>query len=325
MISLRVAFAALLLTLGALPVCADSAPLTPHDPIVVPGGPGRYDYMIVDAPLHRLLAAHTAAKCLVVLDLKTKKVLASVPVGTAQGVAVDAADNKIYVGCSADQFVGVVDRKTLKKTGEIKTGGPVDAICFNPHNGMLYAGHDDGTQVWVIEGKTDKLVGAVEIPGAPEYVVYDPAGDRVYQNIKVNDTVQVIDPAKNVVESVWKTDPARSPHGLALDTKTQRLFSAGKNGKLAVLNMKTGELIASVDIGPGADQIAFDPGNQRVYCACAGTISVVQETAGGAKLLGNVSSPSGAHTIAVDPQSHAVWVCYTDGKESFLKEFAVTK
>jgi DNA-binding beta-propeller fold protein YncE len=321
---LRTAVAVLVFVSISLASSADTPPLQAQTPIVVPGGPARYDYMIVDVSRHRLLAAHTGAKSLVSLNLKSRKVK-SASVGTAQGVAVDEADNKIFVGCSADHYVAVLNRRTLEKTGEIKTDGPVDAIAFNPKNGMLYACHDDGTHDWVIDGKTDKIVAAVDISGAPEYVVYDPASDRIYQNIKVNDTVQVIDPAKNTVESTWSTSPANSPHGLALDSKTQRLFSAGRNGKLVVLDMKTGKQIATVDIGMGVDQIVFDPDNQRVYCACQGTISVVQETSDGARLLGNVPSPKGAHTITVDPQSHAVWVCYADDKDSYLQEFTVAQ
>lgn len=45
---------------------------------------------------------------------------------------------------------------------------------------------------------------------------------------------------------------------------------------------------------------------------------MVQATADGAKLLANVPSPKGSHTIAVDQKTHAVWTCYSDAKESYL-------
>jgi DNA-binding beta-propeller fold protein YncE len=317
---LPAALAAVLVIAAMRPVAADYPPLTSRPSIRVPGGAGSFDFMAFDAPMHRLLAAHTAAKTLVVLDLKTGDVR-SVPVGKAQGVAVDPADNKIFVGCSEEQQVAVVDRTTLQKIAEVKTGGPVDAVAFNARDGMLYAGHDDGGQVWVIDGKTNELKGTVSIPGAPEDVVCDPTANRVYQNIKTNDTVQVIDPAHRAVLSSWSTAPAASPHGLALDSLTKRLFAAGKNGKLAVIDAGTGQAVAAVEIGPGVDQIAFDPANQRVYCACQGVISVVQETATGARLLGNVPSPKGAHTLTVDPETHSVWICYADDKDSYLQEF----
>lgn len=317
----RTALAALALSFLSHAALAADPILRAKSPIVVPGGPARYDYMVVDTARHRLLAAHTAANTLVVLDLRTRKVLASVPVGKAQGVAVDEADNKIFVGCSADQQVAVVDRNMLTKVAAIPTDGPVDAIAFDPHNGRLYACNDDGTHVWVIDGKTNKVIGAVTIPEAPEYIVYDPVSDRVYQNIKSNDTLQVIDTTGNVVLSSLSTAPAHSPHGLAIDSKTQRLFCAGKNGKLVVIDIRTGKIIAAPSIAQGVDQIAFDASKRLLYCACQRAISVVQETASGASSLADVPAPAGSHTIAVDPASHAVWISYSDTAESYLEEF----
>lgn len=305
------------------PVRSDSPLLVARPPIVVPGAAGGFDWMMVDVPLKRILASHKGTGTLVVLDLEHRKVT-PVPTGAAQGVAVDARDNKIFVGNEKEQSVVVLNRKTLAREAEIKVEGPVDAVAFDPKNGRVYADHDDGTDVWVIDGKTNRRLGSIKVPEAPEYLEYDPASDRIYQNIKSNDTVQVINPANNSVSGVWQTAPATGPHGLALDTRSRRLFTAGRNGKLAVLNLGDGKLVTSVDIAPGVDQIAFDPGNHRVYCACAGNISVVEETPeGGARLLGNVSSPKGAHTLTVDPATHSVWICYADTKQSYLQEFAV--
>ncbi len=297
------------------------APLVPQKPIVVPGGAGRYDYMVVDAPLRRLLASHKGTGTLVVLDLSANRVLASVPTGEQQGIAVDAADQKYFVGDEKEQKVVILDRRSLKKIGEVSLPGPVDAVAFEPRSRRVYADHDDGQEVWVIDARTHKVVGKVPVPGAPEWVEYDPRTNRLYQNIKANNTVQVIDPSTDTVVAVWSTAPAESPHGLAVDSRSARLFTAGSNGKLAVLDLRTGKRIASVDIAKGVDQIAFDPGNRRVYCACAGFISVVQETAAGAKLLGNVAMPRGSHTLAVDPRTHAVWISYADSSNSYLQEY----
>jgi hypothetical protein len=310
----------LALPLVALPVLA-APPLTASKPVRVPGGPGGYDWMVVDAPMHRLYAAHKGTKTLAVLDLKTETLLPSIATGAAQGIAIDTKDDKIFVGDEAEQKIVILDRKTLKQTGEIKVTGPVDAMTYEPGHGIIYAGHDDGTEVWTIDAGTEKIVGAVKIPGPPEWVEYDATSDRVYQNVKEGDTVQVIDPSTYTVEAVWSTAPATGPHGLAIDGKTQRLFTAGKNGKLVVIDMKTGKRIGTADIGKGVDQIAFDPDTRRIYCACSGVISVVQETDEGVTSLGNVTAPAGAHTLAVDPKTHAVWVSYNDTKESYLQKF----
>jgi DNA-binding beta-propeller fold protein YncE len=294
-------------------------PLIAHAPIIVPGGPGGFDWMLVDRTQNRLYASHGATKTLTVLDLNTQAVR-QIPTGDVAGIAVDTPDGKVFAG-GGDQKVVVLNNQTLAKIGEIALTGPVDDIKFDPKNRMIYADHDDGNEVWVIDAKTEKLVGSITIAGAPEEMAYDLAADTLYQNIKPADCVDVINPATGKVTATWSTVPARSPHGLALDPLTGRLFSAGGNGQLAVLDIKTGKVIASTAIAPKTDQIAFDPKNKRIYCASHGFISVVQETADGVRPLGDVPSPTGAHTLAVDPTTGDVWVCYTDASSSYLERF----
>lgn len=321
------AYAALFSTLAASHAFAADAPLlTPQTPILVPGGPGGFDWMLVDAPRHRLLASHPAKNTLVVLNLQTSAVQ-QIDTGVAiNGVAVDEANNKLFTA-GGGQKVVIFDNTTLAKTGEIALSGPGDDIVLNPKAGMLYVCHDDGAEDWVIDAKTNTLVGSVAIAGAPEYAAYDASADRLYQNIKPANITQVINPATNKVEASWTTAPMTSPHGLAVNSATHHVFSAGK-GKVVMMDQNTGKVLASVDIAPGyVDQIAFDQSKGRLYCACgdAGMISVVQETGQGLKLAGNVASHKKSHTLAVDPDTHSVWASYSDTTGAYLQEFKFAK
>jgi YVTN family beta-propeller protein len=279
--------------------------------------------MVVDYGQRRLFASHKGTQTTAVLDLDKDAVLPSLKTGTTQGIAVDTRTNKVFFGNDKEQNIVVLDRKTYEKVGEIKVTGPVDDVAYDRKSGMIYADHDDGTEVWVIDPNTLKVVASVTIGEAPEYVAYDPTSDRLYQNIKSANTVQVINPDTNKVEATWDTAPVESPHGLALDRQTQRLFTAGKNGKLAMIDMKTGKVITTVDIARGVDQVAFDRKNKRIYCACTGVISVAEETDNGLKALGDVPSPKGSHTLAIDPKDHSVWTCYYDTDKSYFKQYKV--
>ena len=293
--------------------------LVPDNPILVPGSTGSFDFLEVDAPRRRLLASHTGNHTLDVFDLDTGKLIKHVATGKAQGVAVDTAGGKYYVSTSADQIVAVVASGTLEKVGEIKLPGDADDILFNPKNRCVYVDHDHGTNVWVIDTKTLKIVAAVPIPDTPEALVYDPASDRLFQNIISDTSVLVIDPASNTVKERWPLAPAARPHGLAIDSKTGRLFSAGNNGKLVVIDSTDGRQIVTVDIAKGTDQIVFDAGKKRVYCGCGGgIISVVAETADGAALLGNVQTVGTGKTLALDPKTHAVWTAYFDKTNCYV-------
>ncbi len=306
-----------LLVLATLPALADVA-LTARKPIVIPGGPGGFDWMLVDARSNRVFATHKGTKSVAIVDMTTGTALPSVEVGTAQGIAIDRKDNKIFLGDEDEHKIVVLDYMTLKKTGEIAVTGPVDDLAYCSKNSTVYADCDNGTEVWAIDAKTEKIVATIKVPTAPEKIEFDRTSGKIYQNIKSDNSVQVIDPDTNKVEKKFDTAPAVGPHGLAIDSKKGWLFSAGSNGKLVVIDLKTGKVTSTVDIEKGVDQIAFDRSNGRIYCACKGFISVVEETETGAKLVGNVPSPKGAHTLAVDSKTHAVWTCYSDEKQSYL-------
>lgn len=278
--------------------------------------------MAVDAAGRRLLAAHSAAGTLTVVNLRTDKPVGEVNVGESSGVAVDRAEGKYFVGTT--KGVAVVSSSTLKKTGFIDTGGPADAMVFDPANDRLYAGHDDGQEVWVIDASHDRVVGHISIPGAPELMAIDSRTDRLYLNIKPRNEVVAIDLKTQRIVNHWSTRPTVSPHGLVLDQSANKLFVAGHSRIVSEFTLD-GKRVKKVDIGPGrVDQIAFDASLGRLYCPTEGRLAVVAVSASGTHYLGSVPIPRGTHSVAVDPKTHTVWIAYANGHHSYVQPFTPT-
>ena len=315
--------AACLCVLTASLVSAKETPplLVPGPVIEITGSHGKFDFLEIDQAGHRLLASHTADGTVDVFDLATNRLLGRPATGAAQDTAVDTRSGKYFAAVSEEKLVAIIDAKTLKITKTIPTEGPLDGIVFDPKNRCVYAAHDSGKELWVVSADTEKIVATIAIPGAPEYLLYDAVTDRIYLNIKTTDEVVVIDPAKNAIVAHWPTAPAKGPHGLALDAVSGRLFASGNNGRLVVIECGTGRVLGSTTITPKVDQIAFDPGLQRIYCAASDVLSVVQATPDGAVFLDNVASAPGAKNVAVDTRTHAVWTTYTDGKNAYAKSW----
>ena len=294
--------------------------LIPEKPMKLAGIAGRFDFMSSDPVSAKIIAAHVGAKSVEVIDTKTGLVT-SLHVGSAQGVAVDSKNHKFFSGNGNEHKVVIMSSDSMTKLSEVKLSGPVDAIAFDLKNEMIYAAEDDGSQVWVIDPKSSKLVTTIKIPGIPEVLDYDLASDSLYLNLKNRDSVLKINPAKNTVEANWSTLPAKLPHGLAIDTKRGWVFVAGANGKLVSLDIMSGKLISSVSIVEGADQIAYDEQVNVIYSACQGFVSVTRVTDAGLEAIGEIVSPKGAHTLALDRNSHDVWISYSDLKFSYLQKF----
>lgn len=282
---------------------------------------GGFDALAFDADDHRVLAAHSGANTLTVLDTRTGKVT-EVETGSVNGIGISKKHDRYFVA-GRDKEVVAVDRKTLKVVARVPVSGPADLVAVDPRRDQVYVVHDDGKELWVFDAATLKSVGSVATEEAPEFFEYDPAADRIFLNIKSTNHLQVIVPATHKVTATWDTAPMQSPHGLALDLKAKRAYSAGRNGKLVVLDLATGKVLKAIDVTTGIDQIGYDPDLGRVYCPGAGKLSVVSTATG--SVIGEVPLPKGSRNITVDPTTHTVWMALNDDAGSRLMSFRAVR
>jgi YVTN family beta-propeller protein len=68
---------------------------------------------------------------LVVYDTSTRKEFKRVPIGRgAAGILMDPVGNRIFVACTPDNYVAVVDLKTFAVTGHADVGGEPDGLAW---------------------------------------------------------------------------------------------------------------------------------------------------------------------------------------------------
>ena len=318
--------AASLLLASALPGRAADL-LEAGKPLALAGTHGRFDFLAIDVDGRRLLAAHTGNGSLDVIDLDQAAVVKIVPTGAAQACAVDAKGKRYFASVSKPPQLVTLDAGTLEITGTVPLGGPADLMAFNAKTGHACVAHDDGKDLWVVDPKTKKVVATVALPSdSPEDLAFDATFARLFQSMKTGSVVAVIDTATNKVVGQWPTAPAEGPHGMTAVPEAGALLLAGANGKLVMLSQKDGHVISSADIAKGVDQIAYDAGLHRVYCASAtGKIVVVNVAKDKLTPAGEIASADGARSIAVDAKTHTVWIAYAKGEASFVQPFTVAK
>jgi DNA-binding beta-propeller fold protein YncE len=308
---------ALLPTFGFAP-----APLAAQAPITVPGGSGKFDFMNIDPTDRLALACQPGKSAFVVINLDSGKVT-SVAAGTeVNGIDADAKGKSIFAAGPGNTLIRF-STSTWKKTGELKLSGPGDSVIFDQKHGVVLVDNDDGTNLWIVNPKTLKITNTVTIKEAPEVMALDLSRNKVFQNIKTTNSIQVIDLASKKVVKEYALGALTSPHGLAEDVAGGLLFSVGKNGKLIILNADSGKILQTLDVVKSSDQIAYDAQLKRLYIPGSGSIQVVQIGAGAAKVIGSAPLPKGCHSVTVDPKTHNVWVAYADDANSYVMKYTV--
>lgn len=282
-----------------------------------------FDYVAVDAPRHRVYAAHGGSGALLIVDSTSGKVLGQVRVGRMAGVAVNAADGHVFTGNGDDSSLSEVDPTTMKVLRSVDVAGPVDAIAFDSANDHIYADEDNGTRMFVIDAKTFKLIKTITLPGhKPEYLAVDPRTHDVYQNIDDLAEVAVIDPLSLTVKRTFPTPELKGNHPLQFDAALNQIAVGGTNGVLSTYT-PAGKKLGQIEVAR-FDQCNLDPSQHVLACAGGGGVTRIQLTREGTpRVLDTTPVDPGVHTAAIDPATHTVWAVWSkrDGTGDFVQGF----
>ena len=301
---------------------ASTPPLKAGEPILLPGTHGGFDFIRVDVNADRLLLGHEGNKSFDVFDLSSKKLLKVIPTSTSQDATTDAKRGCYYVSGNDPARMVIVDSTRLAITGEVPLPANTDLISYNPQTGLIYECNDEAAEIWVIDPAAKKIVTTLKFDGrGVEEPAFDPEYKRLYQAVKGNNTIAVVDPASNKVLDTWPCAPDKGIHGIAVVPEANGLLAACA-GKLLLFDRATGKITATAPIRSRVDEMTYDPGLHVAYCASReGKISCVAVKGDKLTPLAEVPDERGTGDIAVDPKTHVVWIAYKKGDECFAQPF----
>jgi hypothetical protein len=233
--------------------------------------------------------------------------------GAAHGVALLPEANVAFITRSEENMVHVFDPKSLQLLGSIPVADDADAILYVPSAKLVYVANGDAKLATLIDPVKQTIVGAIQLPGKPEFPALDTKTGLLYQNLEDINSIAAIDLGKQLVVGQWSLAPCKGPSGMAIDSEQRRLFTVcSANASLVVFDLETHRVITLLKIGGGPDSVAFDSTLHRIYSAGkAGKLTVIQQDGPNAyRVLDEVRTHYGAHTLAVDPVSHKVFVAY---------------
>jgi YVTN family beta-propeller protein len=270
-------------------------------------GAGRWDYVTVDPESHRVYIAR--ATHVSVLDSDTGTVVGDIPdTPGVHGVAV-ASDLGIgFISEGGAGKVAVFDLKTFKVQSTIATGENPDSILYHPATHLLFVQNGKSKSTSVIDAKTQQVVATIPLNAKPEYFAYDENGN-IFINLEDTHSIAVIDAASKKLKATWPMAGCEGPSGLALDRKTHTLFSSC-DGKLMVVDSKTGKIRQSVPIGDDCDGAFFDPGTGDVFASAgAGKLSIIHaDNSGKYAVVQEIDTAPGSKTMGLDTVAHRAYL-----------------
>jgi hypothetical protein len=205
------------------------------------------------------------------------------------------------------------DLKTFAVIKKVKAGQRgLDGIMYDDATDKILTidhSHPTGTAV-VIDPKGGDVVARVELSGnAPEGGVSDGKG-RIFINLEDKNSIDVIDAKTWKVVANWPIAPCDKPTGIAMDRRTNRIFS-GCSKTSVVVDATTGKVVAQIPNGNGVDALGWDQTQKLMYIPAGrdGNVTVVREDSPDKyTVVATVPTMVGAKTISVDETRHVAYV-----------------
>ena len=298
----------LALLLAAAAAGADGAEyrVLAHYPIA---GDVRYDYLRVDPAMRRLYVSH--GNRVDVLDADSGVKLGEIaPMNGIHGIAVVPELRRGFITAGSDRTVVMFDVDTLKIVKVIPgLGVKPDAIEYDPETRRIYVANGASGGITVIDPAKGEISATIPIEGKLEGLAFDGRG-RLFVNTEDRSMIQVVDTHALKPVAMWPIAPVEGGTGLAIDAAHHRLFSAGGNNRLAVVDSDTGAIVATPEIGSDPDGDAFDPSSGLIFTSnMVGTLSVLHEDSPDAySVVQTVPTAFGARTIALDAKTGRVFL-----------------
>lgn len=287
------------------------------------GAPNGWDYVLYDPSTHRVFVAH--GNRLTVVAGRSGRIVGQVgPIdGGPHGTAFDPP---AHLGITDDGRLGqavIFDLRTLKVIDRLQVQRGADAVTFDPSSGHAFVIDGDTGDVAVVDPVKQRVVTFIHIGGDLEYAVPGDNGE-LYVNGVTHHEIFRINTATNRVDATWPLPRCESPHGLAIDTRTHRLFASCENQRLAVVDSEDGSLVASVPIGRGTDADRFDPKSGLIFSSNGvdGTLSIIREVNANEFVpVATVKTALSARTMEIDDDSGRIYLVAARTTRKAMEEF----
>src|SRR4051812_29086731 len=281
--------------------------------IPLPGPAKRFDYQSFDSTTGRLYISHMRGDRLVVFDTRAQKLIASTEgFPGATGVWAVPELHRVYVSVTGRHEVAVVDDRTLAVVAHVGGVRFPDGIAYAPHEQKVFVSDESGEVDVVIDARSNTVAGRIALGGEAGNTHYDAVSHCIVVAVQTKNELVAIDPASEKIVARYAM-ACDHPHGFLIDEPNRLAFvTCEGDARLLVVDLRTMRTTATLKVADDPDVLALDPVLGRLYVACeSGALDVFALHNRSLSLLTELRIPY-AHTVAVDPNTHRVYLPLQD-------------
>jgi len=269
---------------------------------------GDFDHFALDPAGQRLFLAAEENSTIVVIDLRTGKLIAKISGAKApHSMGYNSELKKLFVvDDGGPNQVEIFDGTSFKLLTTIPMDAHADVSLYDPESKLFYVGNggrqakEEFTLISVVDTSADKKVGDIKIDGDRiESIRLEDKGPRMFVNVYYKGIVDVIDRKKQAVAASWNFSQEGKNFGsMAFDEADHRLFVHARDpGKVLVIDSDSGKLITSLLCQGDYDDAIWDSATRRLYLIGTPFLKVWQKSEEGDRydILGQV--PTAFHSI----------------------------
>jgi DNA-binding beta-propeller fold protein YncE len=292
----------------------DKAPLALETSIPLPAlHDGDFDHFAVDLQGHRLFLTAEENSKVEIFDLRTNKLIHTISdVKAPHSIAYRPDLKKLFVVDGDAAQVRIYNSDTYQPISSIELKEDADSSVFDPSTNYMYVVNGGKgaklpyTFISVIDTTAAKKLADIKIDSnSVEAMVIEKSGPRMFANVTGSDYVAVIDREKRTILATWPTGQvAKHLVAMAFDEAGHRLFVTTRQpGMLIVLDSDSGKVVTSAPCVSMVDDMAYDPGQKRIYIAGTDFVDVFQQRdADHYEQIGHIPGSFRAKTAILVPQ-----------------------
>jgi DNA-binding beta-propeller fold protein YncE len=275
------------------------------------GGDGGTDYLTAEPGTGRVFVSRGTH--VMVIDGNKGTVIGDVPeTPNTHGIALVAKYNHGFTTNRGDSTVSMFDLKTLALIRKIKIpAGGLDGIMYDDFSDrIILTNHSKPGTATAIDPDKGVITGEAKLEDdSPEGAASDGKG-KLFVNNESKNTIQVVDARTMTAIASWPLDPCEGPTGIAYDRVSDRIFS-GCSKTSAVLDARSGKIVATIKNGQGVDALGWDPAEKLIYIPAGrdSSVTIVHEDSPDKyTVVASVTTAIGAKTISVDTVRHVAYL-----------------